>query len=451
MRISHSLYEKYINETLSKISGKVIFSPILINNETFMFPLMEDYKTSLIVSLNNKCPLVYLIKNDAFFSSFENSFVKRFRKNLNRTVITNIKLDDKDNILSFDLTAVEGGTKRTFIAELIPNSPNLIVTNEGIIEEAYFKNKNRNLNFGEKYIKPNSLDQLTGDQAISDEFLFQIFNEEMVRRDHEKYGDFLKFLNTRIKSVKKKISSINNDVKNAEENLKYTEIADEIYTLDIDFKSRVSSLNINGKDIKLDSSKSVNENCQNLYKKAKKARETINHSLSNIENAKKSLEEFERILKDFEEGDEKTKDALLAAYFPVNKKGETQETILNRPWKYNLNGTYIYFGRNASQNDYLSFVMKMERDYTWLHIKDLSGSHIVICNRKPTDNEILFACELALICSHQKAGEVIYTKKKNVRRGHTLGEAIVKNQTTIKLNRIREETIEAFAKAKRCD
>lgn len=451
MRISHSLYEKYINETLSKISGKVIFSPILINNETFMFPLMEDYKTSFIVSLNNKCPLVYLIKNDAFFSSFENSFVKRFRKNLNRTVITNIKLDDKDNILSFDLTAVQGGTKRTFIAELIPNSPNLIVTNEGIIEEAYFKNKNRNLNFGEKYIKPNSLDQLTGDQAISDEFLFQIFNEEMIRRDHEKYGDFLKFLNTRIKSVKKKISSINNDVKNAEENLKYTEIADEIYTLDIDFRSRVSSLNINGKDIKLDSSKSVNENCQNLYKKAKKARETINHSLSNIENAQKSLEEFERILKDFEEGDEKTKDALLAAYFPVNKKRETQETILNRPWKYNLNGTYIYFGRNASQNDYLSFVMKMERDYTWLHIKDLSGSHIVICNRKPTDNEILFACELALICSHQKAGEVIYTKKKNVRRGHTLGEAIVKNQTTVKLNRIREETIEAFAKAKRCD
>lgn len=451
MRISHSLYEKYIKENVSKIEGKVLFSPILINNETFMFPLLEDAKTSLIVSLNNKCPLVYIIKNDAFFPSFENSFLQRFRKNLNRTVISNIKLDDKDNILTFDLASVEGERKRTFIAELIPNSPNFIIVNNGIIEEAYFRNKNRNLSYGEKYVKPNSLDELIGEQGINDEFLRQIFNEELDHRYREKYGDFIKFLNTRIKSVKKKISSIKNDVKNAEENLKYTEIADEIYTLDVDFRSRVSSINIQGKEIKFDSSKTISENCQNLYKKAKKARETINHSLSNIENAENSLHEFERILKDFENGDEKTKDALLAAYFPVNKKRETQETIMNRPWKYNLNGTYIYFGKNASQNDYLSFVMKMERDFTWLHIKDLSGSHLVICSRKPTENELLFACEFALICSHQKAGEVIYTKKKNVRRGHTLGEAIVKNQTTVKLNRIREETIEAFAKAKRCD
>lgn len=451
MRISHSLYEKYIKENLSKIEGKVIFSPILINNETFMFPLLEDNKTSLIVSLNNKCPLVYLIKTDSFYSSFENSFVKRFRKNLNRTIITNIKLDDKDNILSFDLTAQDNDLKRTFVVELIPNSPNLIVANENVIEEAYFKNKNRNLGYGEEYVKPNSLDNFIGEQGISDEFLHQLFDEEMIRRDHEKYGDFLKFLNTKIKSIKKKISSINNDVKNAEENLKYTEIADEIYTLDIDFKSRLSSIKLGEKEIKLDSSKSVSENCQNLYKKAKKARETINHSLSNIENAQKSLDEFTNILKDFEDGDEKTKDSLLAAYFPVNKKRETQETILNRPWKYNLNGTYIYFGKNASQNDYLSFVMRLERDYTWLHIKNLSGSHLVICNRKPTENELLTACEFALICSHQKAGEIIYTKKKNVRRGHTLGEAIVKNQITVKLNRIREETIEAFAKAKRCD
>ena len=95
--------------------------------------------------------------------------------------------------------------------------------------------------------------------------------------------------------------------------------------------------------------------------------------------------------------------------------------------------------------------MKLDREYTWLHIKNLSGSHLVICNRKPTENELLFACEFALLCSHQKVGEIVYTKKKNVRRGHTLGEAIIKNQTTVKLNKIREETVEAFAKAKRID
>lgn len=451
MRISHSFYEKYIEQIKEEFEGKTLFSPILINNETFMFPLLENCKISLIVSLNNKCPLVYKIQADSFFQSFENSFLKRFRKNLNRTTITEISLDKNDNILTFNLTANETGLERTFVIELIPNCPNLIVLNNGKIEESYYKNKNRDLSFGSEYAKPASLSELQGEIEFDNQFLQSHFNEECEKRFKEKYGDFIKFLNSRIKSIKKKIASIENDVKVAEENLKLNELADEIYTLDLDFRSRISSVTVQNKEIKFDSAKTINENCQLLYKKAKKARETINHSLTNIENAQESLYEFENVLHDFNHGDEKIKDSLLAAYFPVNKKKETQETILNRPWKYNLNGTYIYFGRNASQNDFLSFVMKLDREFIWLHIKNLSGSHLVICSRKPTENELLFACELALICSHQKAGEIIYTKKKNVRRGHTLGEAIVKNQTTVKLNRIREETIEAFSKAKRCD
>lgn len=451
MRISHSSYQKYIEKLTEKIDGKTLFSPILLNNETLMFPLAEDFKNSLIVSLNNKCPLVYLINTDAFYSSFENKFVKRFRKNLNRTIISNIYFDEKDNILSFTLKSIIEDCTRDFVVELIPNCPNLIEIKDGLIEEAYFKNKNRNLSWGEKYQKPESLDELIGDQEITEEFIANHFQNECDLRYKEKYNDFLKFLNTKIKAINRKISSIKSDVKKAEENLKYAGFADEIYTLGINLKDRMNSIVLSENEIKLDSSKTLSENCQFFYKKSKRAKETIKHSLINIENAEKSLTEFENILEEFNDGDEKKKDALVAAFFPVNKKRETQETILNRPWKYNLNGTYIYFGKNASQNDYLSFVMKMDRDFTWLHIKNLSGAHLVICNRKPTENELLFACEFALLCSHQKAGEIVYTKKKNVRRGHTLGEAIIKNQTTVKLNRIREETVAAFALAKRCD
>ena len=247
------------------------------------------------------------------------------------------------------------------------------------------------------------------------------------------------------------MSSIRNDLKNAEENQKFTGISDEIYTLGIDLKSKISSVQLSCGTVKLDASKTVGENVQNFYKKAKKAKETKKHFQINMDNAQKSLDEFNRILSEFNASDEKGKDKILETYFPVNKKKETEKTIFNRPWKYNLNGTYIYFGKNASQNDYLSFVMKLDRDFVWLHIKNLSGSHLVICSHKPTENELLTACEFALLCSHQKAGEIVYTKKKNVRRGHTLGEAIIKNQTTIKLNKIREETVEAFKDAKRVD
>ncbi len=451
MRISHSSYQKYIEKLSKEIDGKLLFSPILINNETMLFPFAADYHYSLVISLNNRCPLIYKINCDIFFKSFDNSFMQRFKKIFNRTIITNLQLNDKDNIVSFILTSNETDESRIFVAELIPNSPNLIILNNGKIEETYYRNKNRNLSFGATYELPESLSELKGEQKITEEFLNEQFKVEDELRFKEKYAEFLKFLNTKIKSVNKKISSINGDLKKAVENRKFAGIADEIYTLGIDLRSKMDSVEINGETIKLDISKTVGENCQNFYKKAKKAKETAKHFQTNIDNAQKSLDEYNRILSDFEAADEKDKDKIMETYFPVNKKKETAETIFNRPWKYNLNGTYIYFGKNASQNDYLSFVMKLDRDYVWMHIKNISGSHIVICSHKPTENELLFACEIALLCSHQKAGEIVYTKKKNVRRGHTLGEAIIKNQTTIKLNRIREETVAAFAEAKRCD
>lgn len=451
MRISHSSYQKYIEKLSKEIDGKLLFSPILINNETMLFPFAADYHYSLVISLNNRCPLIYKINSNIFFKSFDNSFLQRFKKIFNRTIITNLQLNDKDNIVSFILTSNESDESRIFVAELIPNSPNLIVLNNGKIEETYYRNKNRNLTFGVEYELPESLSELKGDQKITEEFLESQFKAEDEIRFKEKYAEFLKFLNTKIKSVNKKISSINGDLKKADENRKFAGIADEIYTLGIDLRAKMDSIEINGETIKLDISKTVGENCQNFYKKSKKAKETAKHFQTNIDNAQKSLDEYNRILADFEVADEKGKDKIMETYFPVNKKRETAETIFNRPWKYNLNGTYIYFGKNASQNDYLSFVMKLDRDYVWMHIKNISGSHIVICSHKPTENELLFACEIALLCSHQKAGEIVYTKKKNVRRGHTLGEAIIKNQTTVKLNHIREETVAAFANAKRCD
>ena len=451
MRISHSNYQKYIENLSKEIDGKLLFFPILINNETLLFPFADDYHNSLVISLNNRCPLVYKINCDIFFKSFDNTFLQRFRKIFNRSIISNLTLSDKDNIVFFRLESNESDESRIFVAELIPNSPNLIVLNDGKIEETFYKNKNRDLSFGTEYQLPESLQELNGEQEITDEFLATHFKNEDELRFKEKYAEFLKFLNSKIKSVNKKIMSINGDLRRAEENEKYRGFADEIYTLGLDLKSRIDCVELSGDIVKLDASKTLGENCQHFYKKAKKAKETRRHFQTNIDMAQKSLDEFNRILKEFEEGNEKEKDKIMEAYFPVNKKKETEKTIFNRPWQYNLNGTYIYFGKNASQNDYLSFVMKLDKEFTWLHIKNLSGSHLVICSRKPTENELLFACEFALLCSHQKVGEIVYTKKKNVRRGHTLGEAIIKNQTTVKLNKIREETVEAFAKAKRVD
>ena len=452
MRISHSSYQKYIVSLLEEIKGEKLYSPLLLNNKSLLFPFVEKNKEVLFINLNPKCPLVYKTTNDLFFSSFENNFLNRFRKYYGKTEIKNISLKEDDLIIRLDLYSTDNDVDFTLMIELIPNSPNIFVLDENeIVKDHFFKFKNRSFNVGEKYRYPENEKLIEGEIKISPKLIEEKTAEETEIRNKEKYATFIKFLNTKIKGIERKINAIENDIKIAGKNLIYQEIADDIFASGIDLKSHQNSYKYGGKDYELDPAKTLLENAQHFYHKTKKAKQTMDRAKINIDNASKEIAEYRHIFEQFEAANELKKDELLALYTNNKKKKETKPTFLNRPWKVNLNGTIIYFGRNASQNDYLSFVMKLDREFTWMHIKDKSGAHLVIANKKPTENELLTAAEIALLCSRTTTGEVSYTKKKNVRRGHVLGEALLKNYSLIKLNNIRKETIALFEKAVRLD
>lgn len=452
MRISHSSYKTYIAKLNEEIKGEKLYSPLLLNNKTLVFPFMEKQKEVLVICLNPKCPIVFKTTNDLFFSSFENSFLLKFRKYNGKSELKKVELDDNDLVVKMEMFSLDNYEEYSLVIELIPNHPNLFVLDkENYIKDHYFSSKIRNLKNGDKFTPLKNEELIDGEQGINPDFLKQIIDQEYEIRSKEKYAPFVKYINSKIKGANKKILAIENDVKIASKNLIYQEIADEILASGLNLKSHSKSFAFIDEEIDLDESKTLLENAQYFYKKSKKAKETIERAKINIENAKKEADEFASILEEFSSANEKKKDDLVSVYSNSKKKKETKPTIVNRPWKVNLNGTIIYFGRNASQNDYLSFVMKIDREFTWLHIKDKSGAHLVIANKKPTENELLTACELALLCSRCTTGEITYAKKKNVRRGHVLGEAIVKNYSNIKLNNVRKETVALFESAVRCD
>ena len=452
MRVSHSSYKQYIENLAKQIDGESLYSPLLLNNKTIVLPFMERQKEVLMIVLNPKCPLLFKCQNEKFFSSFENSFLNKFRKHIGKSIINNLKLKDDDLVVSFDLYSIENDEHYKIIVELIPNHPNFIVLNEdNNLCDHYFSSKDRVFEKGKSFIPLTNEKLIDGEIEVNEELFNKLQKEEYDIRIKEKYAEFTKFLHNKIRSATKRISAIEGDVKKASENLIYQEIADDILTSCPDLKAHQKSIIYQKKEYELDESKTLLDNSMHFYKKAKKAKETIERANLNIENAQKEKEEYENILNEFVRVDENKKDDIVSIYSYSKKKKETKPTVINRPWKINLNGTIIYFGRNASQNDYLSFVMKLDREFTWLHIKDKPGAHIVIANKKPTDNELLTACELALICSRAQTGEIAYTKKKNVRRGHVLGEAILKNQSIAKLNVVRKETFDLFANAVRCN
>lgn len=452
MRISHSSYQKYLENVALEISNKKLFSPLLINNKTLFFPLMEEKGKSLVIDLNPSQPLVFLANKDAFFSSFENSFLQRFRKVVGKTELKNIDLVKNDLIVEIELFSIDNLESFKLIVELFPNHPNLFVLNErNELVEYYFKSATKKLEIGKSFSLEQNGEFLDGNIEITDELISDKINKNFEIRESEKYAGLLKLINSKIKAADKRIKAIENDVEIAGKSLIFKEIADSILSSGLSLKSHQKSYIFNNENIELDESKTLLENAEKFYKKAKKAKETISRSENNINNALEEKKQYQDLLEEFNSANDKKKDELVELYTFSKKKKEFKPTTLNRPWKININGTIIYFGRNASQNDYLSFAMRLDREFTWMHIKDKSGAHLVIANKKPTNEELLIASEIALLCSKVSSGEISYTKKKNVRRGHVLGEALIKNYSTIKINSIRKENKDLLEKAKRCD
>lgn len=104
-------------------------------------------------------------------------------------------------------------------------------------------------------------------------------------------------------------------------------------------------------------------------------------------------------------------------------------------------GLAIYVGRNARENDALTFGLAKSDDL-WLHARGTPGSHVVVRLEKGSDpppETIRDAATLALLYSDLKKsgkGEIIYTRRKWVKKakGHTPGAVTVTQEKSLHVN-----------------
>lgn len=452
MRFNHDSIKKYLEENEHLFLEKAFFSPVALSKDCLLFFSTEKNREFVSFNLSTKNPCFYIGKTNMFFESMNSVFASQIRAISDQFMIINYSLKKDDFVLEMRVAiSNKQDEDLLFIFEMFPNRPNLIVTDlKHQIITSFYHGKNGDPKNGSKYLYPENKNLLPGNINFTQKLAEEIFAESLQKRRADKYEDFIANLQGKIKKCRTKIKKINEDKNIAEMNKNYQQIADNLLISGIDLKQHLSSIKIDGEVIKLDPSKSISENIQIFYKKVKKSKETIRLVETNLKRAQDEIEIYEKILDQlYNAPNEKEADKIVASY-SFKKKREVAVTEFNKPWRVNYQGVYFYFGKNSSQNDYLSFVMKQDRQFTWVHIKEQSGSHIVIASLKPTKDQLLFACELALYLSKMKAGEIQYTRKKNIRRGHSLGEAIVKNYSSIKLNNIRERSIELFETAQRC-
>ncbi|WCM71446.1 NFACT RNA binding domain-containing protein [Clostridium perfringens] len=98
------------------------------------------------------------------------------------------------------------------------------------------------------------------------------------------------------------------------------------------------------------------------------------------------------------------------------------------------------------QNDYLTLKFADKND-TWLHTKDIPGSHVIVKSSNIPDKTLEEAANLAVFYSKGKGGTKIpvdYTLVKNVKKpsGYKPGMVIYSTNKTVYIDSPKEITLE---------
>ena len=191
--------------------------------------------------------------------------------------------------------------------------------------------------------------------------------------------------------------------------------------------------------IPLDKSISAAANAQKYFKKYAKLK-TASHLLQgqmqktdfDINYISEQLENLEKCEDENDIAQIRLELAQLGYIKP--QKGK-QKAIESKPMHFvSSSGTDIFVGKNNTQNDKLTMKFASSDDL-WLHVKDNSGSHVIIKSADPDKQTVDEAVMLAAYYSKARASSnvaVDATKRKYIKKpgGSAPGKVVYTNQTT---------------------
>ena len=192
--------------------------------------------------------------------------------------------------------------------------------------------------------------------------------------------------------------------------------------------------------IPIDESIPIARNVEKYYDKYNKLKRTKDNAEKLIEEALNKLEHLNSISASLELSSDRNDLYLIkeeittcfdeshsiSALNEHSKKVKKRDNSKSKKIEYNIHhyksstGIDIYVGKNNLQNEYLTFTMASPDD-TWLHIKDATGSHVIV--KKPyeslDDKTLVEAASLAAYFSDKRnetKATVDYTLRKELKK-----------------------------------
>jgi len=175
------------------------------------------------------------------------------------------------------------------------------------------------------------------------------------------------------------------------------------------------------------------ENARLYFKKYRKTKNSFQIIFEQLKNHELKLAQLTELQKLYEQ-ESNSLPNLLKIYNNLTKLGWAKKTTapLKRPKKeknrlvpvkyISKDGWEIYVGKNNLQNDFLTFKLASGND-TWLHAKNIQGSHIIIKNKGSKQSlplgTLIQAANLAAYFSKAKKDNKVlvdYTLKKHLKK-----------------------------------
>ena len=455
-------YAEFLNEELS---SRHIGKLCLFSGSVYSFSLSRGGK--LVFVLTGGDPYVYISPSFLEGNSLSSPFASFLRKSLSNALIESVSQYNDDRILDFALTSLNEvfkPVKLHLLFELLPTHPNLILLDEkGRILSAHKTSSlldKRAICHGLTYLPPEAsamkLEQETTCFSAPSFNAHCLEKENLLceKRKKERFAHLFKYLKTREKALSRKIKQIEEDQEEAKAHLEDGRYGGYIYTNYSSLPQKGQSLVFEGKEIPLDPRKNLAQNADAFYKRAKKAKTAIEKEEENKKKAIKEKEQISSLLGLLDNADESF--LLLSekeyGLNKVEKKGVSATELSSSsllPYEVKVDGVSYVFGKNAKQNDFLSFAYLTNKSYLWLHVKGDHGAHLIIKKEDPSGEVISLGCELALLASKKEDGEVMYCPRKNVKRGNVPGQAIVSEYRSATFKRISAKAKNAFLTAQK--
>ena len=196
--------------------------------------------------------------------------------------------------------------------------------------------------------------------------------------------------------------------------------------------------------IPLDQAKTPQGNMDDYFRKHRKHLAAERELRPRIEEGQKELETLSQEMTTIEQGTwqppDKPHSIVRARTLSRTGAGKGRQEQRQGPFRrfISSDGLTIYVGRNARENDELTFGLAKSDDL-WLHARGTPGSHVVVRLEKGSDpppETIRDAATLALLYSDLKKngkGDVIYTRRKWVKKakGQAPGAVIVTQEKSL--------------------